>query len=155
VLFPNLKAIVIPEAAVESFSAEAHLAQFRRLLKPVRNGDQVAERLRAVALPGHAPGHTGYAFDTDEDRFLFFGDIVHVPALQFGVKTKHTATSRPHDKRPDRRPGADRLCPRLYPRPGPRPAERIRGNTHMMMMDKNSDEIADVVQTWLTKHGLQ
>ena len=84
VLFPNLKAIVIPEAAVESFFAEAHLAQFRPLLKPVRNGDQVAERLRAVALPGHAPGHTGYAFDTDEDRFLFFGDIVHVPALQFG-----------------------------------------------------------------------
>ena len=84
VLFPNLKAIVIPEAAVESFLGEAHLAQFRPLLKPIRNGDQVAERLRAVALPGHAPGHTGYAFDTGEDRFLFFGDIVHVPALQFG-----------------------------------------------------------------------
>jgi glyoxylase-like metal-dependent hydrolase (beta-lactamase superfamily II) len=83
-LLPNLKAIVIPEAAVQSFLAEAHLAQFRPLLKPVRDGDQVAERLIAVALPGHAPGHTGYAFDTDEDRFLFFGDIVHVPALQFG-----------------------------------------------------------------------
>ena len=84
VLFPNLQAIVIPEAAVKSFFAEAHLAQFGPLLKPVRNGDLVAQRLRAVALPGHAPGHTGYAFDTDEDRFLFFGDIVHVPALQFG-----------------------------------------------------------------------
>ena len=84
VLFPNLKAIVIPEAAVESFLAEAHLARFRPLLKSVRNGDQVADRLRAVALPGHAPGHTGYAFDTDEDGFLFFGDVVHVPALQFG-----------------------------------------------------------------------
>jgi glyoxylase-like metal-dependent hydrolase (beta-lactamase superfamily II) len=84
VLFPRLKAIAIPEAAVESFFHEAHLAQFRPLLKPVRDGDQVAGRLRAVALPGHAPGHTGYAFDTDEDRFLFFGDIVHVPALQFG-----------------------------------------------------------------------
>ena len=83
VLFPNLKAIVIPEAAVESFVAETNLAQFRPLLKPIRNGEQVAERLSAVALPGHAPGHTGYAFDTDEDRFLFFGDIVHVPALQF------------------------------------------------------------------------
>ncbi|MER9024735.1 MBL fold metallo-hydrolase [Mesorhizobium sp. M0815] len=83
-LFPNLKAIVIPEAAVESFFAYAHLAQFRPLLKPVQNGDQVGERLRAVALPGHAAGHTGYAFDADEDRFLFFGDIVHVPALQFG-----------------------------------------------------------------------
>jgi glyoxylase-like metal-dependent hydrolase (beta-lactamase superfamily II) len=84
VLFPSLKAIVIPEAAVESFFAEAQLARFRPLLKSIRNGDQVAERLKAVALPGHAPGHTGYAFDTDEDRFLFFGDIVHVPALQFG-----------------------------------------------------------------------
>jgi len=37
VLFPNLKAIAIPEAAVESFFAEAHVAQFRPLLKPVRN----------------------------------------------------------------------------------------------------------------------
>jgi len=35
------------------------------------------------------------------------------------------------------------------------PDNGIRGNTHMMMMDKNSDEIADIVQTWLTKHGLQ
>jgi glyoxylase-like metal-dependent hydrolase (beta-lactamase superfamily II) len=84
VLLPSLKAIAISEAAVDSFLAEAHLAQFRPLLQPVRNGDAVAERLRAVALPGHAPGHTGYAFDASEDRFLFFGDIIHVPALQFG-----------------------------------------------------------------------
>jgi glyoxylase-like metal-dependent hydrolase (beta-lactamase superfamily II) len=83
VLFPNLKTIVVPDAAVDSFCAEPHLAQFRSLVKPVLNGDQVAGRLRAVALPGHAPGHTGYAFDTGEDRFLFFGDIVHVPTLQF------------------------------------------------------------------------
>jgi glyoxylase-like metal-dependent hydrolase (beta-lactamase superfamily II) len=83
VLFPNLKVIVISEAAVESFRAEPHLAQFRPLLRPIRDGEYVAERLRAVALPGHAPGHTGYAFDTEEDHFLFFGDVVHVPALQF------------------------------------------------------------------------
>jgi glyoxylase-like metal-dependent hydrolase (beta-lactamase superfamily II) len=44
----------------------------------------VADRLTAVALPGHAAGHTGYAFETGKDRFLFFGDVVHVPALQFG-----------------------------------------------------------------------
>jgi glyoxylase-like metal-dependent hydrolase (beta-lactamase superfamily II) len=83
VLFPNPKAIVISEAAVESFRAEPHLVQFRPLLRPIRDGEHVAERLRAVALPGHAPGHTGYAFDTEDDRFLFFGDVVHVPALQF------------------------------------------------------------------------
>jgi glyoxylase-like metal-dependent hydrolase (beta-lactamase superfamily II) len=39
VLFPNLRAIVISEAAVESFLAEPRLAQFRPLLKPVRDGD--------------------------------------------------------------------------------------------------------------------
>jgi glyoxylase-like metal-dependent hydrolase (beta-lactamase superfamily II) len=61
VLLPNLKAIVISEAAVDSFFAEAHLAQFRPLLKGVRNGGEVAERLKAFDLPGHAPGHAGYA----------------------------------------------------------------------------------------------
>lgn len=87
VLFPNLKAIIVAEGAVGSFLADMHLARFRPLLRPVRDGSQVAERLRAVALPGHAPGHIGYTFDTNEDRFLFFGDIVHVPALQFGNPT--------------------------------------------------------------------
>src|SRR5206468_198141 len=50
VLFPSLKVIVISGAAVESFRAEPHLAQFRPLLRPIRNGEHVAERLRAVAL---------------------------------------------------------------------------------------------------------
>jgi glyoxylase-like metal-dependent hydrolase (beta-lactamase superfamily II) len=85
VLFPNLKEIAISEAAVESFRAEPHLARFQPLLRPIRNGEHVAERLRAVALPGHAPGHTGYAFDTDDDHFLFFGDVIHVPSLQFAT----------------------------------------------------------------------
>ena len=84
VLFPNLQAIIIAEAAMDSFLDEAHLAEFRPLLKGVRAGDKLAERLTAFDMPGHASGHTGYAFDTDEDRFLFIGDIVHVPALQFG-----------------------------------------------------------------------
>ncbi|MEJ0067530.1 MAG: esterase [Pseudomonadota bacterium] len=30
----------------------------------------------------------------------------------------------------------------------------IRGNTHMMMMDRNSDQIAGVIQDWMTKHSL-
>jgi pimeloyl-ACP methyl ester carboxylesterase len=30
----------------------------------------------------------------------------------------------------------------------------IRGNSHMMMMDKNSDQVAGVIQDWLQKQGL-
>jgi hypothetical protein len=34
------------------------------------------------------------------------------------------------------------------------PKAGIRGNSHMMMMDKNSDQIAGVIQEWLEKRGL-
>lgn len=30
----------------------------------------------------------------------------------------------------------------------------IRGNSHMIMMDKNSDQVAQVIQEWLAKQGL-
>ena len=30
----------------------------------------------------------------------------------------------------------------------------IKGNTHMMMMDKNSDQVADVIRKWLAGKGL-
>ena len=30
----------------------------------------------------------------------------------------------------------------------------IKGNSHMIMMDKNSDQVADVIQQWLVKQGL-
>ena len=34
------------------------------------------------------------------------------------------------------------------------PQSGIAGNTHMMMMDSNSDEVAGRVQAWMTKTGL-
>jgi pimeloyl-ACP methyl ester carboxylesterase len=34
------------------------------------------------------------------------------------------------------------------------PKMGIKGNTHMMMMDKNSDQIASLIQGWLAKQGL-
>jgi hypothetical protein len=30
----------------------------------------------------------------------------------------------------------------------------IKGNSHMIMMDKNSDVVAGVIQDWLAKRGL-
>jgi hypothetical protein len=34
------------------------------------------------------------------------------------------------------------------------PAIGIKGNSHMLMMDKNNGQIADVIQKWLTDKGL-
>lgn len=33
------------------------------------------------------------------------------------------------------------------------PRQGIRGNSHMMMMDKNSDQVAEVIQKWLADNG--
>ena len=34
------------------------------------------------------------------------------------------------------------------------PKMGIKGNTHMLMMDRNSDEIAKLVSDWIGKQGL-
>jgi len=34
------------------------------------------------------------------------------------------------------------------------PQAGIKGNSHMMMMDKNNLQVADVIQGWLEKQGL-
>ena len=34
------------------------------------------------------------------------------------------------------------------------PAIGIRGNSHMIQMDRNSDEVAGLVQDWLAGRGL-
>jgi pimeloyl-ACP methyl ester carboxylesterase len=34
------------------------------------------------------------------------------------------------------------------------PKMGIKGNSHMVMMDKNSDQVAGVIQNWLTRRGL-
>lgn len=39
--------------------------------------------LTPVDLSGHTPGHTGVRISDGDDQLLIWGDIVHVPALQF------------------------------------------------------------------------
>ena len=81
--FANLSRIVIAHDAVAGFVDEPHLERFRHLLAPVRNGDRLGDHLEALAIPGHAPGHMAYVLDSGEDRILFCGDVIHVPAAQF------------------------------------------------------------------------
>ena len=34
------------------------------------------------------------------------------------------------------------------------PEKGIKGNGHMMMMDTNSDQVAELIQKWMTDRGL-
>ncbi len=39
--------------------------------------------ITSVPLPGHTPGHTGYAIHSDGESLLIWGDVIHVSTLQF------------------------------------------------------------------------
>lgn len=44
---------------------------------------EIVPGVKPVPLHGHTPGHTGYLFGSGKDAFLFWGDVVHVAAVQF------------------------------------------------------------------------
>ena len=44
---------------------------------------EVAPHIMAVPLPGHSPGHAGFHLASGKDTLLVWGDLVHLPTLQF------------------------------------------------------------------------
>ena len=44
---------------------------------------EVLPGVTALAEPGHTPGHTGYVVGSGADALLIWGDIVHLPGIQF------------------------------------------------------------------------
>ena len=46
-------------------------------------GADVAPGITSVALPGHTPGHCGFLLDSGAGSLLIWGDLVHLPAIQF------------------------------------------------------------------------
>lgn len=43
--------------------------------------------IKAEPLPGHTPGHTGYLVESDGQKMLVWGDVIHVGAVQFARPT--------------------------------------------------------------------
>ncbi|MBM2578127.1 MBL fold metallo-hydrolase [Jannaschia sp. Os4] len=52
-------------------------------IRAFADGASVAEGVTLRALTGHTPGHSGYAIGTGPEGLLVWGDVVHVPAVQF------------------------------------------------------------------------
>lgn len=46
-------------------------------VRPFAPGTQVTPSIKAVALDGHTPGHTGYEIVSGTDRLLYIGDAMH------------------------------------------------------------------------------
>lgn len=68
--FEEARAVVVPYAAagkVRTFSGPA----------------EVVPGIRPLASPGHTPGHTVFALESQGQKLLFWGDVMHVAAVQF------------------------------------------------------------------------
>jgi glyoxylase-like metal-dependent hydrolase (beta-lactamase superfamily II) len=82
-----------PEAKRPGFAlARRVTAPYGGRVKTFAGGTPVPG-IEAVALPGHTPGHTGYALGSGADRLLIWGDIMHAPEIQ----ARHPAAAVPFD----------------------------------------------------------
>ncbi|GAA2073540.1 MBL fold metallo-hydrolase [Pseudolysinimonas kribbensis] len=47
------------------------------------SGGEVLPGVTAVELAGHTPGHSGYLVESGGEGLLIWGDIIHIPEIQF------------------------------------------------------------------------
>jgi glyoxylase-like metal-dependent hydrolase (beta-lactamase superfamily II) len=52
-------------------------------LKPFDGETELVPGIRAIPARGHTPGHTIYAVESQGSRIVFWGDLMHVAAVQF------------------------------------------------------------------------
>jgi glyoxylase-like metal-dependent hydrolase (beta-lactamase superfamily II) len=64
-------------------TARAALTPYRDRTVTVADGGEGAPGVTCVHLPGHTPGHSGWLIASGGDQLLVWGDVVHVPGVQF------------------------------------------------------------------------
>ena len=62
-------------------AARRAVTPYEKRLRLFKAGD-VLPFVKAVPLPGHTPGHTGYLVEAPGASLLIWGDVVHVPVIQ-------------------------------------------------------------------------
>lgn len=62
--------------------ARATIAAYRDRTRPLTRGDALPG-ISMVPEPGHTPGHSGWLITSGGENLLIWGDIVHLPGVQF------------------------------------------------------------------------
>lgn len=78
--FPQARRILVPVEELGLFRAEARMVPVLDLVLPLEQGDGPMPGVVAVNAPGHEAGHMAFLV---EGRLMIWGDVVHVPHLQF------------------------------------------------------------------------
>ncbi len=73
-----------PEPFKPFFQGARRAADAYKGSQTLFTGDkEIMPGIRAKALPGHTPGHTGYVFDSNGETLVIAGDIMHMTVYQF------------------------------------------------------------------------
>ena len=81
--FPNLDRLFVPQAELALFDVEERLARFRQRRLPLTEGFRLSPAIASVAAIGHEVGHTAFEVASVGEALLIWGDVVHVPSIQF------------------------------------------------------------------------
>jgi glyoxylase-like metal-dependent hydrolase (beta-lactamase superfamily II) len=81
--FPQLSRLLVPREELDMFRAEARLQRFHERAEALEAGQRIGANCEAVAAPGHEVGHTCFRMTSEGETMLVWGDIVHVPSIQF------------------------------------------------------------------------
>ena len=67
------------QGAMASMNAYVAAGKF----KPFDGDTELLPGIRAIATRGHTPGHANYVIESDGNRMVMWGDLMHVAAVQF------------------------------------------------------------------------
>ncbi|MGE8943019.1 MBL fold metallo-hydrolase [Leptospira interrogans] len=81
--FPNLETLFVPQEEISLFDRSERLKRFRQRCTPFGDGFSMSNNISAVPAHGHSPGHTAFEATSGDSKLLIWGDIIHVPAIQF------------------------------------------------------------------------
>jgi glyoxylase-like metal-dependent hydrolase (beta-lactamase superfamily II) len=79
-IVPKLEKIWVPAEDLAMCRARLGNSPLSGKIIPLEQGDGPMRGVIAVQMPGHMAGHMGYLVD---GRLMIWGDVVHVPAVQF------------------------------------------------------------------------
>lgn len=81
--FPSLERIFVPQEEISLFDGSGRLGRFRERCVAFGEGFPISESVTAVGAHGHSAGHTAFEVASGGETLLVWGDVVHVPSIQF------------------------------------------------------------------------
>jgi len=81
--FPNLRRLFVPKEEIAMFDGIDRMARYRQRRLPIMDGFKLSANVTAVQAHGHEVGHTAYEVSSRGNALLIWGDVIHVPSIQF------------------------------------------------------------------------